>query len=360
MKKYFIILAAAALAFSASCTKVSTNDTPARKVTFAAANYVPQTKAGGEVSFLSEFTDPSTAHFNCKGFLHAEGISTTQNFFGANGETISWNATAHEWAPSHDYYWPKGASSYVNFVSWYDTGSGPSTATETSLAWNNRTIGSGDNIMFADEAWRFKDNSQDQFDKDGVTEGVPTLFRHALAQLQIRARASKVSRTSPNVSWTISIEDASIASIYNTGSLSLTNADPGTPNTINPWTGDWTTSGTAGNQTIANKTLTTTNQDLVAIQSVLPQTLATMSLNFKVRIISNYTDGTGVTHEELITKSIPFFATSGDALSSSINAWAKNTRYIYTIVVEPSENRVLFDPASEAEWTVVTADETTI
>ena len=359
MKKYFIILAAAALAFSASCTKVSTNDTPARKVTFAAANYVPQTKAG-EVSFLSEFADPSTAHFNCKGFLHAEGITTTQDFFGENGETISWNATAHEWAPSHDYYWPKGASSYVNFVSWYDTGAGPTTATETSLQWSNRTIGSGDNIMYADEAWRFKDNDHDQFDKDGVTEGVPTLFRHALAQLQIRARASKVSRTSPNVTWTITIEDASIASIYNTGSLSLTNADPNTANTIVPWTGNWATSGTAGNQTIANKTLTNANQDLVAVQSVLPQALSTVLLNFKVRIISTYAGTPAVTHEELITKSIPFYAASGDALSNSIDEWAKNTRYIYTIVVEPSENRVLFDPASEAEWVVNTVAETTI
>ena len=285
---------------------------------------------------------------------------TTQNFFGANGETISWNATAHEWAPSHDHYWPKGASSYVNFVSWYDTGAGPTTATENSLQWSNRTIGSGDNIMYADEAWRFKDNDQHQYDKDGVSAGVPTLFRHALSQLQIRARATKVSRTSPDVTWTITIEDAQIASIFNVGSLSLTNADPGTANTIVPWTGSWATSGTAGNQAIANKTLTDANQDLVAIQSVLPQALSTMSLNFKVRIISTYAGTPAVTHEELITKSIPFYATSGDALSNSINEWAKNTRYIYTIVVEPSENRVLFDPASEAEWTVVTADETTI
>lgn len=358
MNKYFIILAAAALTLSAACTKVVNDDTPARKVTFEAVNYVPQTKTG-EVSFLSEFADPSTASFKCKGFLHAEGISDTQNFFGANGETISWNSSAHEWAPSHDYYWPKGASSYVNFVSWYDTGAGPTTATETSLQWSSRTIGAGDNIMFADEAWRFKDNDHDQFDKDGVTEGVPTLFRHALAQLQIKASASKLSRTSPNVTWAITLEDVSITGIYNTGSLSLTNTDPGesSPNTIVPWTGDWTTSGSTGTVNYSNLSLTTSEQNLVAIQSVLPQTVSGLSLNFKIRIVSTYAGTPAVTHTELITKSFPFYAASGAALSNTYSSWAKNHRYVYTLKVEPSENRVLFDPASESEWVTVNVND---
>ena len=359
MNKYFIILAAAALAISVSCTKVVTNDAPARKVTFAAANYVPQTKAG-EVSFLSEFADPSTAYFKSKGFLHAEGVTdTTQDFFGASGETISWNATAKEWAPSHDYYWPKGESSYINFVSWYDKTGTPTEVTETSLKWTNRTIGTGDNIMYADEAWRFKDNDHHQYDKDGVTKGVPTLFRHALAQLQIQARASKLSNASnPNVTWAITLENVSISNIYNTGSIALTNADPNSANQLVAWTGEWSTTGTAGTQSASNLPLTASNQDLYAIQTVLPQSVSALALNFKIRIVTTYNDSSpAVTNTELITKSIPFYAATGTALSNSVSSWAKNKKYIYTLIVEPSENRVLFDPASEANWETVNVND---
>ena len=354
MKKYFIILAAAALAFSASCTKVSQNDTPARKVTFAAANYVPQTKAG-EVSFLSEFTDPSTAHFNCKGFLHAEGVSDTQNFFGADGETITWNATAKEWAPSHDYYWPKGASSYINFVSWYDTGVGPTTATETTLEWANRTIGTGDNIMYADEAWRFKENNNPAtYGLDGVKQGVPTLFHHALSQIKIQARATKVSNGT--ATWTINLKEIKVKDIYNQGTLTLTNTDPNTEKTPKAWTGDWVVStGTQGNLTPANLALTAANQDLLANQSVLPQALSGIALEFKLEIVTTYSST--VSNTEIITKSIPFYAASGEAFSNTISNWEQNKKYIYTLVVEPSEKRVLFDPAVETDWETVTVPE---
>lgn len=352
MNKYFIILAAAALAISASCTKVVTNDAPARKVTFAAANYVPQTKAG-PVSLTNE-----TTSFKSKGFLHAEGVTdTTQDFFGASGETISWNATAKEWAPSHDYYWPKGESSYINFVSWYDTGAGPTTATETSLEWSNRTIGTGDNIMYADEAWRFKENNNPATYTavDGVAEGVPTLFHHALSQIQIQARATKV--TNGTADWTITLKEIKVKDLYNQGTLSLTNSDPGTPTTTKAWTGDWTTSGTKGNLTPANLALTASNQTVLANQSVLPQSLSGITLDFKLEIVTTYSN---VSNTEIITKSIPFYAASGEAFSSTINSWEQNKKYIYTLVVEPSENRVLFDPAVETDWETVTVPDLTI
>lgn len=354
MKKISVIIAIAALAASAACTKIVSDDAaPAKRVTFFAANYVPQTKAG-EVSFLNEFTDHSTAHFNCKGFLHAEGVSTTQDFFGANGETITWNATKKEWAPSHDYYWPKGASSYINFVSWYDTGVGPTTATETTLEWANRPIGTGDNIMYADEAWRFKENNDSAtYGLDGVQEGVPTLFHHALSQIKIQARASKVTNSTAN--WTITLKEIKVKDIYNQGTLTLTNTDPNTEKTPKAWTGDWAVSGTKGNLTPANLALTDTNQDLLANQSVLPQALSGIALEFKLEIVTTYSST--VSNTEIITKSIPFYAASGEAFSNTISNWEQNKKYIYTLVVEPSEKRVLFDPAVETDWVTVTVPE---
>lgn len=357
MNKYFILIATVALAASAACTKVETNETPAQKVTFAAANYVPQTKAG-EVSLTSE-----TTSFKSKGFLHAEGVTDTQDFFGTSGETISWNATAKEWAPSHDYYWPKGESSYINFVSWYDKNGAPSTATETSLVWtidgSTRSLATDDNIMYADEAWRFKENNDPAtYGLDGVSEGVPTLFHHALSQLQIQARATKVSNGT--ATWTITLKNLAISGVYNTATLSLTNSDPGTAKTPKAWTGTWATTGTTGtlSPVATNLALTTSNQNVLNVQSVIPQSLgATAVLSFDLEIVTTYSN---TSNTEVISKSIPFYAASGDAFSNSIGAWAQNTKYVYTLVVEPSENRVLFDPAVEAEWQVVTVPEKTI
>ena len=357
MRKISVFIAIAALAASSACTKIVADDAaPAKRVTFFAANYVPQTKAG-EVSFLSEFARPEDAQFKSKGFLHAEGVTDTQDFFGANGETITWNATNKEWAPSHDYYWPKGASSYINFVSWYDSGAGPTTATETKLEWKDRTIGTGDNIMYADEAWRFKENNNPGTYKfDGVTEGVPTLFHHALSQIQIQARATKVSNGTAD--WTITLKEIKVKDLYNQGTLSLTNSDPGTEKTPKAWTGEWATSGTKGNLTPANLALTAANQDILANQSVLPQDLSGIALEFKLEIVTTYSSN--VSNTEVITKSIPFYAASGDAFSNSISKWEQNKKYIYTLVVEPSENRVLFDPALEKAWETVTVPEKNI
>ncbi len=67
MKKYFII-AVAAVAAMAACSKVETNldNAPGNKITFQAANYATATKAG-EVSVLNDFTA-----FKSLAYLHAD------------------------------------------------------------------------------------------------------------------------------------------------------------------------------------------------------------------------------------------------------------------------------------------------
>ena len=261
MKKYFIAIAVAALALSA-CSKVEINQAegPGRKITFQTANYVPQTKAG-EPSFLSEFAEGQTPKFYSKAYMFGEGVLENgsmkpQDFFGANGETITWNANAKEWAPSHDYYWPKSAKSYVNFFSWYDssTTAGPTVGNGT-MSWTNRTIGTGDNIMYADPAWHFQKNTNPAtYGNDGVTEGVPTLFHHALAQVVFNAYATKVE--SDVATWTIKLTDITIGKIYNQGTLSLTSTEPAATsfNVKGSWQANpaWTTTGTSDNLTHAD------------------------------------------------------------------------------------------------------------
>ena len=355
MKKIYI-LAAVALVASAACTKIETNEAeiPSTKISFSTANYLPQTKAG-EASFLSEFTNPADARFQCKAFMVGEGVTGTQNFFGTDGETISWNATAKEWAPSHDYYWPKSAKSYINFFSWYDTGAGP-VVTNGTMKWENRTIGTGDNIMYADPAWHFQKNTKaPTYGLDGVSEGVPTLFHHALSQIEFKVYADKLSKDPVVSSWTIKLTDVKIGSIYNQGTLSLTSTEPAATefNQKGTWnTAAWTTSGTTGNLTPADLTVSATTAAganvLLANQSVLPQSLTDVKLTFKLDITTNYT--AGESNHEIINTEI-LLTDFGQS------AWELNKKYIYTLKIVPSENRVLFDPAVEKAWETVNVAE---
>lgn len=397
MKKYFIIAVAAIVAMAA-CSKVETIDTPAKEVRFQAANYVPQTKA---VSVLGDFTS-----FKCKAYLHAEGIdlnangtvngTSFQNFFGTAGETISPNNTTNptEWAPSHTYYWPKGEKSFINFIGWYATdGTDPITPNisyvydtdkwKATMEWSfsNSTVGAnGYNILYADMAWRFKENDDTpQYGvSTNVSEGVPMLFHHALAQINVKAYASGTSLqaatgsvSDANATWTIALENVKITPINKTGTLTLTNSDP-TP-TATPGSAQtqaWTTSGWVGSDTAGDLATSYTQADpfnvdkitkesaadLIAATCVLPQTIgSSVVLSFNMRITTTYKTNPTNPNTELIPVSIKI-GTDGFGTT----AWEMNHKYTYYINIVPSQNKVLFDPALDAAWVVEDDVEKTI
>ena len=345
MKKYFILAAAALVALTA-CSKVETDNAPAKKITFEPASYVAQTKAH---SLNSE----SITSFKSKAFMKGEGVTDLQDFFGTAGETISFKSASNTWEPSHDYFWPKSTNSYVNFFSWYDTGAGPTSVTNGAMAWTNRTIATGDNIMYADPAWHFQQNTtnESQYTGDATTSGVPTIFHHALAQVAFKAYATKTSMDGL-CSWTIVLKNVNITNVYNQGSLSLTADEPAesTKNNKGSWSGTpaWTTTGTAAPLTPANLTVTATTSDgadvLLANQSVLPQSLTNVKLTFDLDITTTYT--AGQTNHEIIPVEIPLGTSAGFNTAS----WALNHKYTYIVKVEPSENKVLFDPCVVEEW----------
>lgn len=403
MKKYFII-AIAALAASAACSKVETIDnTPDVPVTFQAANYTGQTKA---VSVLNDFQS-----FKCRAFLHAQGIdlnsdgsvkttTTYQEFFGSTGETITPDNTTNptEWAPSHTYYWPKGEQSFVNFVGWYGKdGSGAASDPTITYAYDgtagkykatlewaytSATVGNTtSNLLYADMAWRFKaNNNPATYGADSVTEGVPMLFRHALAQINLKAYVTKGDDPADagaitagttagtvkdnNATWTIQLKDVVITPIYTSGTLNLTNVDPGTEATENPWTGGWTVGSTTSNYTVAGPVAvdqvskpasTSTAGDVIAKTCVFPQSLTSVNLTFKLYIKTEYSGG--LYNEEEIPYTIAF---TGGTQNLGTSAWAMNTKYTYYLKINPSQKVVLFDPALEADWTTGTTNEQTI
>lgn len=408
MKKYFI-LATAALVALAACSKVEIDDeTPARKITFQAANYTAQTKAG-PVSVFGDFKE-----FKSRAFLHAEGVDLNadysvktdsyQEFFGASGETVSPYTSGGDkitdpttastnvgyWAPSHEYYWPKSSHSFVNFVGWYGTDGTNAvdptityaytaskwTATMT-WNWSATTVGAaGANFLYADMAWRYNDNPTATYGLNGLSsnynKGVPMLFHHALAQINVKAYATAATAasgepanaaltagsgtvTDGTATWTIALKDIKITPINKAGTLALTNADPGS-NTTQAWTGDWSGTDTAGDFTASDftvqKVTKATAEDMIAATCVLPQTIgATVVLSFNLDITTAYSGS--VTNHEIIPISIKLN-------DMGTTAWAKNTKYTYYLQINPSQRRVRFDPAVESDWTEVEGTEQTI
>ena len=400
MKKFFFF-AAAALVALAACSKVETIETPARKIGFNVGTYKAGTKA-----------DPATKHalqdetnsFSSKAWLHANGAAAGTDFFGT-GETVSFTAgTPNVWEPSNEYFWPKAADSYINFVSWFATNSkNPTTVSETALQWGTSaapvTIAKDDNFLFADEAWRFSSNNNPATYTavSGVSEGVPTLFHHALAKVQFNVKLKTTTQSTKTI-WDVAIQTASLK-IGKDGYLALTNADPSTAATTVAWkvgsaaaTSDivgWArpssptletiveTSSTASDVTkdfakltfenFAPKTLTdgkyeSAAQEFLAERTVLPQTLGTtvkFAMTFKISLFHDSNndgnkDGAAYS-EEIVTLTEENLAT----LVNTITAWNMNTKYVYNVTIDPVGKKVLFDPAV-VDWATVTSVDTEI
>ena len=344
MKKYIVIALAALVAFTA-CTKTNPEEKKSSdKISFLVANYVPQTKAN--VSLLGE-----TEQFKSKAFLHAAGVTTVQNYFGANGETIKWFADDKEWRPELSYYWPKDAASYINFVSWFDNTNATMTVGETEIKWAINMLPNDANFMVADEAWGYKNNVT-TYKLDGQAEpvGVPTLFHHELAKLSINAKATTVSKN--GTTWDITIEEGLVNNHATSAEVTLSTSEPSTTPATSEYTAVWKNNNTAGfGLTSPSGKLTTNAADYVLLneKSIYPILLPNETLNFKIRIKAYH--GTTLYSEEVITKSI-LFNTLG---SPAITAWNANTKYTYTIIVNPETNIIKFDPAVE-QWLTASAE----
>ena len=374
--KQFFILAVAAVAATAACTKNEVTEAPNVPVSFEVASYRSQTKAADpnapEGSFLRV-----DDHFSSQAFLHAQGVdldengnvnnSTFQQFFGSDSpwsETISWDGTNKKWAPSNTYYWPKGSQSFVNFVSWY--GATPTVSyAYTSSKWTATMtfaaadISSSSDILYADMAWRYKANESTYHKDDADVVGVPTLFRHGLSRIAVKAYVQNAAGniaagpSDANASWVITIKNFTLGSVTTSGNLVLTNADPGSKG-IQEWTAT-VTSPASGNISASDAVITsvakTPATDVVALRSVLPQTIAnTVKMNFNLDIVKTTS---GNTQHEIIPVELTL-----DAFGTS--AWAKNTQYTYYIKIDPTQNEVLYDPAVESDWVEETTNEQSI
>ena len=246
-----------------------------------------------------------------------------------------------------------------NFVSWYDELSAPTTATETSLVWSNRTIGADDNILVADVAWRYKENTTNaaQYTGDAILTGVPVLFHRMLSRVGINVAATPLTDPdNPSTTYSVQIQSISLNSVYSQGTLSLTNSDPGTVATTRAWTPAnttyfWNQEGTAGTIGMTAPTLTETPAPALAQRSMLPQPLNETSIDIVYTVVT-YSNGTEIIREHDIPASIKL-NTIKDSSNLAISQWLPNRIYTYNIIFDPRGTEIRLAPVLESDWSVI-------
>lgn len=357
MKKY-IIIAAAALVAAAACSEVENKlETPEEAISFKVVDYSAATRAG-ETSLITEGYE----QFTTFAWIHADGAETGTPFM--NAEIVKWNANTTEWAPSsRPYYWPKSETSYINFFSFAGTDVPTTMNTEGEITLANVTVKKASNVLVADAAYGYKNNSNAKYKLDGVKEGVPTLFRHMLAQVYFDVKLDATVVDDAKYKFTAVINELTLTS-KNTGAISLKFTDLGnTPGqkkfeSENGWElGE----GTGSLAKTENVTLTATGtktapesgfQKLMDWSSVMPQVLSVTTdatttdnvfVTFKYTLTTQY--DTNDPYDEVITVSnVPL-----SKFTPTVTKWDMNTRYTYHITINPvSGEKILFDPAVEA------------
>lgn len=391
MKKY-IIIAAVALVASAACTKVQTDETSQREISFELAKYSTLTRAN-ETALNAELVNGNPiTDFYTNAWYHADASAAAQAFM--NDQKISYVAgdatTAAKWAPNgRTYFWPK--TGYINFFS-YAGAPAPTAKAENTLTYGTSasplTIGTGDNVLIADAAYAYSDNNTVNDDpywhKENVAEGVPTLFRHALAKLTVDV---KFDATGIEDKYTFEVDVISAnVKVNNKGNLAV----EFTPQTTKG-TAQWSTPAAADKigwapanveyvaidapSTAISGTLDATpdiecvggtvtgsavNTPLVLIaeNTVMPQAMtdnAVLNITYKLR--TTYTDSAHPELNTTITEEVPLsniklssFKYMNNNVPTAITEWDMNTKYTYHITIRPG-GVVLFDPAVEP-WVV--------
>lgn len=360
MKKYFAIAALTTLALVA-CTEINpenVNDNP-QEVSFEVAKYVSQTKAG-EAELNSNIHFGTYAWYNdgannFQAFMSNQEISKQGGIWKAVGQT---------------YYWPKtGSVDFISYAPYDENHSWIAVAADKLTLTANNDIDAAADYLYADKAVGLRANNN-----PGTynTDGVPTLFHHALSQVSVIIKVTKdmngADEANSDVFWEVKLMSASIENISVKGSVELT---PGTLNGVQtPWTlpspAVWSASEfdkaieiykDANGQVIpaggANK-LT-----LLDKRSVMPQALSATAEGqaLKLTFSLKTTMGKGSSAVS-ITENYPVSINLCN-MSGAPKNWEMNKSITYTVTVDPQGNEILFDPAVTA-WEEANGESTVV
>ncbi|MBQ8240524.1 MAG: fimbrillin family protein [Bacteroides sp.] len=375
MKKFLLWATVVGASFT-SCVNdneaVLTSEDNPQPITFEVAKYKPSSRA--EVPFHTD------VNFGVYAF---ESMSTTGHTTFMDNEKVGYIAsTTNYWTTlDKQYFWPTTGEhlDFICYAPYNSDANSPgvpkidNTDQQKTMVFQNFVVDAANKIdlMYADKAVKYTANvSYAGF------SGVPTLFHHALAKLNIRVKVlyTDNSAISPNhvTSWLTKINSVEIKDIFTTGTLTLKTAEDHSETNIFPWTrvriiDDYNVWNINAERTVTSKkweytqTLSTTaniygtgNDDRPEDYFVLPQALyaeggsidlsvsSGQTITIKYQITTTEPDGTVIPGEEQ-TKTVYFKS------YPSVPAWEMGKNITYTIMIDPAGDVIHFAPQEE-DW----------
>lgn len=342
MKKYLIIAAAALVAMCA-CTKNEAIEGPQHEITFSVAKYLGQTKAD-PADYADDYAE---VPFGTYAWFYGDEEGAEAQVF-MEDETVSLNGG--EWKPARTYYWPKSGS--IDFISYSPQAiSDFVTVEEETIKIDDYVVEheSTVDVMYADKAIGCTDNVETYF-----YEGVPTLFHHALAKININVKTSYDEKVmvegEDETSWEITVKKLDIQNYYNTGSVELALDEDDAWEL--PAGAVWANDGKAVDEQEfdlpEDATISVDSKAFVEDYFVLPQDLdAEQTIEIVVDIVTNLPNGNTITETGVkLTASMS---------TETFTAWQMNKDITYDLIITPAAGpydepiAILFDPAVK-DW----------
>lgn len=337
MNKHLFYIAAACVAL-ASCVKNEVRvNAPDKEITFQTVS----TKAGAAFNKGNHFR--SYAYFLEKGKKWDTANLLTDAKAYIDNADISYHTTSRYWAAADTYYWPKQGS--LTFFAWTDDTADPSVGTKSDVK-----VSCAPNTGIKIENYSVKDNpnkdilvaeiAKDKTQNENVTgtgrdwtNGVPTVFRHALAKVEFKVNKREDYPNVKIIVKKITLNKVSTKGTFTQGSPAESRkwSAQTEPEDLSVFTGDEEVTTTA---TILNPNATPGVRDYFI---VLPQDFgatSTSTLTIEYEII---TTSTSFKETVIETKALNAIYTSN---------WECNKNYVLGITL--GLNEIYWDPSVEA------------
>ena len=359
MKKFFLLAAVVGVALT-SCVKNEGLATVAdqNEITFEVAKYKASSRV--EVAFPTDIPFGTYAYYEntLTPGSHSAYIENAEiiykvadgnGYWAANGETYFWPTQGHLDFISYAPYNADAKSPAVPKIS--------DTDVQQTLKYETFKVDAANpvDLLYSDKAMQQTANTVNY----GFT-GVPTLFHHALAKLNIKVKAFRLDNKNESpeavTSWNVVVNKITLNGIYDEGSLTMktTNVhDQGATtvqwkNTITAVEYDvWSnTSSQITKEWACDQTLTTTARhygagtaDVAENYFVLPQAMsaAVQKITIDYTITTNAPGGQTATVEHSATKYFVDFP--------AVPAWEQGKNITYTIDIDPAGDEIHFAPA---------------
>lgn len=359
MKKFFLLAAAVSVAFT-SCVKNEslTGKAASNEITFEVAKYKATSRA--EVAF------PTDQSFGAYSYYENTLTPGTHSRYIDNAEIVYKvvDGTGYWAAKGKTYFWPtQGHLDFISYAPYNADATSPAVPkisdsdVQQTLKYEGFKVDAANpvDLLYSDKAMQQTANTVNY----GFT-GVPTLFHHALAKLNILVKAFRLDNRneSPDAvtTWSVTIHSITLNNIYDEGSLTMTTSnvhDAGATtvqwrNTItsvpyNVWSN---TSSTTSKAWTCDQVLTTTARhygagtaDIAQNYFILPQALAVgfQSITVNYSITTKAPGGQTATVDYKATKFFNDFP--------AVPAWEQGKNITYTIEIDPAGDEIHFAPA---------------